>query len=363
MNRLNVFIVYLIIFFGCGLVAWLIYQIASESYVEMLPGSDIVYKKPALVITSPTNQVVSQPFIQIIGYYPNEIQKVTCDITNNDDFNRSQANRIYEGYVTSRFFDKTKQQANRDRMMLAASNWVQQSRSALTNKKIGPMHSDFASGLYKSVFTTNYFQIYDVKMAKGKNCVVIHVRDEGGKQYSYRRFFILDLDSDKTSPQIKLLWPQDGASIGGDKFTLQASVDDNNARISVRVKNYLEEIQMFNPVVGRDGRIWVENIPIVTGTNKITMTATDAAGNSSTNVFSVVKGTVKVTMQPMGKDQLNKPRVNVRGTVSDISCIVKVNNIKATVHADGSWEAKDVPVSSTGTAVFDIQVFEGSKTD
>jgi uncharacterized Zn-binding protein involved in type VI secretion len=90
--------------------------------------------------------------------------------------------------------------------------------------------------------------------------------------------------------------------------------------------------------------------------------ATDAAGNSSTNRFSVSRSSVTVTMQPLESNQLNKPLVKVHGTINDVSRGVKVNGVEATVHTNGTWEAQKVPVSTSGTAIFNISTFSKSNT-
>jgi len=94
----------------------------------------------------------------------------------------------------------------------------------------------------------------------------------------------------------------------------------------------------------------------------VTVVATDAAGNSSTNRFNVGRYPVTVTMQPLENDQLNKPLVKVHGTISDASCGVTVNGVEATVHTNGTWEAQKVQVSPSGTALFNISIVRKPNT-
>jgi hypothetical protein len=357
-NRLGSALVYAVVFFGGGIVAWLMYQMVSESHVELMAGAEAGYARPLIVVTSPTNEIVSQPMIQIIGYYPTEIKAITFDVFNADGLNRSQVNGINQGYVTSRFFDKKKQQANLDRVRQTGSNRIEQSRQSLTNKSAKPVQPDFMSGLYESVFTTNFFQIYDVNLAKGKNKVIIHIREESGREHSFKRFYTLDLASDKTPPEIKIEWPKDGTPIGGDAFTLQAIVDDNNAKIKVWVKNSKGTAQMDNAIVERSGVVWVKNIPIARGTNRIMVVATDAAGNSSTNILNVTRASVTVTMLPLEKSQLNKPHVNVKGTVSDSGGSVYVNGVRAMKDRNGTWEADGAPVLTAGPTNIEVKVLK-----
>jgi Glucodextranase, domain B len=343
MKRISSIVGYLTTLVGCGFIAWLEFGIVSESYVAMIPGADSGYTRPIIVITSPATNVVSQPMIQIIGYYPREIETITYDITNVAGINKNQNDWQLKGYVTGQFFDKAKF----DRM----------TQESFKNR-YKPWQPGSKTEHPESALTTNFFQIYDINLAKGKNRIAIHVRDESGRQYSTKRFYTLDYSIDKTPPVIKLIWPQDKTKIGGSEFTLQAQVDDNNASIKTTIKNSAGTTYNTDAIVERSGLVWVKDLPIEPGINTVTIIATDAAGNSSTNIFSVSKSAVTVTMQPLENNQLNKSRVNVRGTVSDSNCLVKVNGIQATVHEDGTWDAKDVPVSPTGTANFEINVFE-----
>jgi hypothetical protein len=292
--------------------------------------------------------------IQIIGYYPREIKTITCDIAGANGENKPHPNAKYQGYVTDRFYDKAKEKRDWDRMVLASSNRFQQLKQSSPNNKLKPWKPE----QFESVFTTNYFQIYDVNLAKGKNRITIHIKDENGKQYSISKYYTLDLASDKTPPVIKLIWPQDGTEISGNEFTLKAQVDDDNATIKTIVKNSQSEKHINNAIVERNGLVWVKNLPVESGRNEVKIIATDPAGNSSTNFFTVCKSRVTVTMQPLESSQLNKSLVNVKGKVSDPDCLVKVNKIEATVHPDGTWDAENVPVSSTGTANFKIEVFK-----
>jgi hypothetical protein len=333
---------FLIILVGFGFIAWLQFEIVAESYITMIAGADLGFTRPRIVITSPTSDVVSQPMIQIVGYYPREIQKITFDITNATGANKTQLNSIQEGYVTDRFFDKVK--------------WNRMTQE-LSSNRFKPWKPGLVTEQPESAFTTNFFQIYDVNLAKGKNRIAIHVRDVSGRQYSTKRFYTLDFSSDKIPPVIKLIWPQDKSKISGKEFELNAQVDDNNATIKTTIKDSNGKIHTATAIVERNGIVWVKGLPVSPGINEVAIVATDAAGNSSTNNFSVSKASVTVTMQPLENSQLNKPLVNVKGTVSDARCIVEVNDVKATVHPDGTWDAKDVPVSPTGTASFNINIF------
>ena len=334
---------YLLILAGCSFTAWSTYVILSESYVIVGPGvSSGFAPRPRIVITSPATDVVSQPMIQVTGYFPTEIKSITYDLANAAGTNRCQTDRQYNAMVTGQFLD----QAKVDRM--------RQEMFKNRNKPWKPGSQMWQPG---SAFTTNFFQLYDINLTKGKNRITIHVRDVSGRQYSTRRCYTLDYTSDKTPPVLTLIWPTNNCEVAGDDFELQAKVDDDNATIKTTIQNSQGQIHEGYAIVERNGKVWVKNLPVHPGSNEVTVVATDAAGNSSTNRFNVGRSSVTVTMQPLEPDQLNKPLVNVHGTVSDATCGVKVNGVEATVHSDGTWEAQKVRVSPTGVAKFDISIF------
>lgn len=281
--------------------------------------------------------------IQIIGHFPKEIAAIFYDITNAARTNTGPTDWERKGYVTGQYFD----QAKFDRM--TGRNLKNRSDARQSRPRFG---------LDDSAFTTNFFQFYDVNLAKGKNRIVVHIMDKSGKQYSTRRYFTLDFSSDKAPPEMTLIWPTNNSGIAGDSFKLNAKVDDNNATITMTIKNVYGVHRMGNASVGRDGSVWSTAIPISPGSNTVTLVATDAAGNSSTNIFNVSRATVSVTMSSLEPSQLNKPLVDVHGTVSDATCGVVVNGITATVHANGTWDAQGIPVSPTGSAKFNISVFK-----
>jgi uncharacterized Zn-binding protein involved in type VI secretion len=342
---------YLLILAGCSLTAWLTYVILSESYVTVRAGVTSGFAlRPRIVITSPVTDVVSQPMIQVIGYFPTEIETITYDITNASGINKSQNNWQNNGYVTSRFLDQAKvDRMTQESFKNRSKPWKPGSRI----KRFEPI---------ESAFTTNFFQLYDINLAKGKNRVTIHVRDESGKQYSTRRFYTLDYTSDKTPPVLTLIWPTNNCEVVGDDFELQAKVDDDNATIKTTIKDTQGRIHEGYAIVERNGLVWVKNLPVTPGSNEVTVVATDAAGNPSTNRFNVGRSSVTVNMQPLENDQLNKPLVKVHGTISDASCGVKVNGVEATVHTNGTWEAQKVRVSTSGTAIFNISIVRKPNT-
>jgi hypothetical protein len=159
---------YLLIVAGCSFAAWATYVIVSESFVTVESGAFSRFGPwPKIVITSPATDEVSQPIIQIAGYFPKEIKSITYIITNAAGIYRVQNNWQNNGYTTS-----------------------------------GSGKERFESG--QSTSTVNSFQLDNVTLAEGKNFVTIHIKDKTGKQYTARRFYTLNhtSTSDRISPAL-----------------------------------------------------------------------------------------------------------------------------------------------------------------
>lgn len=108
-------------------------------------------------------------------------------------------------------------------------------------------------------------------------------------------------------------------------------------------------------LVERNGYFWIEDVPLGLDANQITLTATDAAGNSSETNFTVIgrEGPI-ITMDPVNPPDLWKEFVPVTGRVIPPNHDVWINGVQAKVQPDGTWSAERVPVFSPngGTAVF-----------
>ncbi len=261
---------------------------------------------PALAITHPTTSTVGQPVIQLQGYANESLGALTFDVSNAAGL---WTNRT--GYTTDRFYD---------------TNLLQ--------------------------FTTNWFQCYDVALANGLNTVAVHATDLAGNTTTASAGFTLDFSDATNPPLLTVIWPPDGTQISGDSFTLQAQVSDPTAAVSATLGGDTVE-----GLVERDGKVWLQDLPLSDGTNLITLTTTSAAGNLGKMTMNVVKSPVAMTINPLSTGQLNLPAVTVTGTVSDSGYDVWVNGIQATVNGDGSWQADNVPVNDGGMADFSVEAY------
>ena len=172
--------------------------------------------------------------------------------------------------------------------------------------------------------------------------------------------YTLDYSSDTTPPNLAIVWPTNEAYVSGTNFTLQAQVDDDTATVTAQIIDADGDTNTMAGTGGRDGTVWVQNLPLAAGANSLTLTATDAAGNASRTNLTVNQSGVQVTVTPLPADQLGLFSVTVTGTVSDPTARVYVNGVGATVNGDGTWEADGVPVSAGNTALLDVLVYPAS---
>ncbi len=262
---------------------------------------------PTFVITNPISSTVSTPMIQLQGFVSKALNTLTYDVSNAVGVVTNQ-----EGSWNPAFFD---------------TNVLD--------------------------FTTNVFQCYDIRLTNGLNTITLHATDAVGNSTTTNISFTLDYSDDTTPPALSILWPPDGTCISGSNVTIQAQLDDATATIVASMNG---DTNIVQGLVERSGLAWVNNLPLADGTNTVSLTATDAAGNATTTNLTLIKSVVTVTMDPISDDQLNRSLVNVTGTVSDSNVNVTVNGISATVNGDGTWNASDVPVSPTGMASFDLEL-------
>ncbi len=187
------------------------------------------------------------------------------------------------------------------------------------------------------------------------NALTLHATDLAGNIVTTNFNVTLDYATDTTPPVLNIIWPQAGTLISGNNFTVRAQVDDATATMVASMNGDTNAVQ---GLMERNGLVWFNNLPLATGTNILTVTATDAAGNSTTTNLTLVQSGVMVTVDPL--NQFNQSSVTVAGTISDPSYDVWVNGVEAYyIDDNGDWEADEVPVSPTGTAVLDVELYSG----
>ncbi len=261
---------------------------------------------PALVITGPTNGTVDVPMIQLTGYSPEALSSISYDLSN--------------------------------------------AAGTVTNQQVLVLDQYYDTNSLG--FTTNTFQAFDVSLATGVNVFTLHATDLAGNVTTTN--FSLTLDySNKTNPPVAaLIWPQNGLKVCGSNFTCNGSVSDPTASVTVQMVDTNGNTNVFNALVGRDGKFYVSDLPLNSGTNVYTLTVTDVANNITTTNFTVIQGDAGLTIDPISPNQ-----TMVTGEINFNTFTVWVNGIKATMSSSPNdngiytWEADDVPIPPNGSLV------------
>ena len=197
------------------------------------------------------------------------------------------------------------------------------------------------------------FKVLDVELTNGLNSVSVAIADYAGNTTTTNFTLTLDLPGDTNAPAVAVIWPADGAQIGTEAFTLRGQMDDETAVVTAQAFGTNGVTNLFAGLVERNGAVWVDDIPLAAGTNWITLTAMDAAGNVTVTNLTVIRSVVTLTMNTVPEEQLHQPTVNVSGTIGASGYKVWVNGIAATMSST-NWTADNVPVSPGGMAVFAV---------
>ena len=269
---------------------------------------------PVFVVTNLASTTVSVPLLQLKGYCPEELASISYDITNATGLSTNR-----EAWVSDQFYSRVTRE-----------------------------------------FTTNYFACVDVELTNGLNVITLRARDRVGNIGTTNISITLDYSSRTNPPAIQLFWPQNGEKISGTQYKWRGWVDDPSATITARI---VDSGGTTNARVGfteRNGNFWVENMPM-SGTNQLTLTVTDSAGQISVTNITVYPSPVTVTMTPIATQYLWDRTVTATGTLSDSAYSIWVNGVKAGV-TNGTWTATNVPMSEGGVAHFKVMMYEPGET-
>lgn len=268
---------------------------------------------PTLVFTNPPSPTVTAPMIQLQGAADEPLNQLTFAVSNALGVITNQT-----GYVVDQFYD--------------------------TNQL---------------AFTSNYFQCYDINVTNGLNTITLQATDPAGNTTNRNISITLDY-SGATPPVLSVVWPQNGTLISGNSFTFQGLVNDRTAIVMAQIVDTNGDTSTVQGLVERNGKIFVNNLPMSAGTNILTVATTNAAGLSTITNLTLIQSSVTITVDPLSSDQANQSAVSVTGTISDPSgdVCIQVNGTNAYYLDDlGDWEADNVPVSPAGTATFDVELY------
>ncbi len=141
------------------------------------------------------------------------------------------------------------------------------------------------------------------------------------------------------------MWPQNGMRITGNSITIKGQVDDPTASVNVSSVDTTGNTNIYAGRTGRDGVFWIENVPVGASSNVFALTATSAAGQSSTN-FTLTQSAISLIVNPMQAGD-----TTASGTIGASGYTIWVNGIKATNNGDGTWSATIAPITVGGGQV------------
>ncbi|MDR3578684.1 MAG: Ig-like domain-containing protein [Oryzomonas sp.] len=192
----------------------------------------------------------------------------------------------------------------------------------------------------KAVTVTNGSFSTSVTLAVGANIITTVASDQAGNTTTDTRTITLD----ETAPQITIAQPADNSATNVSPLTVSGSVN-KTASVNVAVNG-----GSSLAATPQDNNGFTVQVPLAAGTNTITITATDQAGNFTTAKRTVLYDTVNPTIQITEPPQdlvTNQANYLVQGTVSDPQTSVTV-----VVSVDG--QSSPVTVSSSGA--FELSV-------
>lgn len=106
-------------------------------------------------------------------------------------------------------------------------------------------------------------------------------------------------------------------------------------------------------IVERNATFWLDDLPLIAGTNEVVISAENAAGLSGTTTLPIARSDITLEVGTLPGD-FYMSFLTISGTISDPGCSITVNGTNAVVDPYGCWTAEHVPVMGEGTATFDI---------
>jgi hypothetical protein len=157
------------------------------------------------------------------------------------------------------------------------------------------------------------------------------------------RFTTTEAGGDHTAPVLSVTQPSDQAITSSSQVEVTGTYSDQSAT-TVTVNNVTASLT---------GNAFSATVPIVEGSNTLLVTATDAAGNSSTVTRHVQRDStapVLTITQPLDGDITNQTEVTVTGTFADATNVtVSVNGGSATIIDDTFSSTVPLPNENDNT--------------
>ena len=161
-----------------------------------------------------------------------------------------------------------------------------------------------------------------VTLQAGTNTVTTIAMDNAGTTTTDSRTITLDT----TAPVITIITPADNSTLAASSVTITGSVD-KNATVQATVNSGSPQSAAM------DGASFSVTVNLADGSNTITISATDLAGNSASVKRTIVSDTTKPTLaitDPAQDITTSEPTLTISGTVTDA-----LTDVSVTITCDG----------------------------
>jgi hypothetical protein len=228
------------------------------------------------------------------------------------------------------------------------------------------------------VSSEGLFQYDRYMLSSGTNAIVITARDMAGNIATQQLDVVQDTSGDTTPPSIALVLPRDFEVNGGvtnwlDQTTfgtnevlyVQGVTDDETA--DVRLMVHAEgQTNGPSPAVVVGTQVW-GSVQLFPGTNLLEALASDAAGNTATSTWVVIRDTnffFEIT-SPVAYQQMNSPSVTVYGVASPafLAATITVNGVETAITNQGTHVSfatlSPVPLNVGRTEIGALAMLDG----
>lgn len=255
---------------------------------------------PVVHLLNPTNSTATVPYslVQIQGYTDERLDRISYDLSST-----SQSATNVVAYVTS------------------------------------------ATG------TRTDFQAYDVNLTPGEvNTLTLHVWDRAGN----RTDTTLTLQVDTNTPALTnsgISWPAEGTLIAGDTCSVIGNAGDPGATVTASITDAQGNESIVAGRVDRSGNYSIQDVPIHTGENILSVMLTDGQGRSVTNSLTVQRAAYSI--EPTVGD-LRRFKTTVTGNIAKIGNVPDIQSIAVNGQAASptgnpiqGWSATNISVDAT----------------
>ncbi len=260
---------------------------------------------PSLIITNPVTSTVDVPIIQLQGYCPESLARISCNLSN--------------------------------------------AAGLRTNQQVLVVDQAYSTSTCE--FTVTRFQAFDVSLTNGLNTFTLYATDLAGNVTATNFNITVDYSSKTNPPAVQVYWPLNGVAVCGAGFACNGWVSDPTASIVVRATDTNGGYSELNAAVGRDGKFWSPTFPL-NATSLLTLTATDAAGNVATTNLTVTQASMSgqgigiISIDPVSAGQ-----TTATGGITAGGYTVWVNGSRATNNGNGTWTAQIASIGVGGGTV------------